>query len=195
MPLSIGLMVAGVALVYFAVLPWTCSFFFGFTSSVQTPDAKVVTIEPYAPAIMPHLKGSPPHPKDGEMWIDDSQGKIKIFFDGETRSMMFNTDTLLASHITLSDYIDMVVGLVITFAIAFQMPLVVLALARIGIVEIKTLKGMRRYVYFSMSILAALLAPHDVVTAQLALMVPLILLFELGVFLATRAERRDQLES
>ncbi len=194
MPLSISLMIAGVALVYFAVLPWTCSFFLLFTASVPMPNSQVTTTTRYTPTTVPSLQGNPPNPVEGEIWIDTTQGKIKIFFENTVRSMTFNTDSLLAPNISLSDYIDMVVGLVITFAIAFQMPLAVLALARIGIIEIKTLRKSRRYVYFSMSILAAVLAPHDVVTAQLALMFPLILLFELGIWLADRAEKRDLLD-
>jgi len=61
---------------------------------------------------------------------------------------------------------------------------VVLALAKIGIVEVSALKAGRRYVYFAMSIVAAVITPGDVITATVALMVPLILLYELGILLA-----------
>ena len=188
-PLSVTLMILGVMLVYFGVLPWTCKFFYGFNDSVGTPEKQLITTEKYTPTVVPHLWGNPAHPQIGEIWIDDSQGKVNLYLSDKTvRSLTFNADSLLASHVTLTDYIDMVVGLVITFALAFQLPLVVLALVKIGIIQLDTLRGARRYVYFSMSILAAVLAPHDVVTAQVALMVPLVLLFELGVFLARRSE-------
>jgi len=52
------------------------------------------------------------------------------------------------------------------------------------LVEIDTLRHWRRYVYLGLCMLAAALAPGDVVTATIALMVPLVLLYELGIFLA-----------
>src|SRR6266496_3492882 len=51
--------------------------------------------------------------------------------------------------------------------LAFQLPLVVLALVRIGILEIETLKKMRRIVYFILTIIAAVIVP-DVVTGMVA---------------------------
>ena len=79
----------------------------------------------------------------------------------------------------------MVVGLLLAFGISFQLPLVVMALVRVGILDIDFLKRMRRYVYFIMAVIAALIIP-DVVTGMVALMVPLILLYELGLWLAAR---------
>jgi len=54
---------------------------------------------------------------------------------------------------------------------------------RIGIVDVPQLKKMRKVVYFSMSIVAAFIVP-DVVTGMIALLIPLILLFEMGLWLA-----------
>jgi Sec-independent protein secretion pathway component TatC len=50
------------------------------------------------------------------------------------------------------------------------------------------LKASRRYVYFGMSILAAAITPGDVITATVALMFPLIGLFELGIWLSRERE-------
>ena len=91
--------------------------------------------------------------------------------------------------ITMSKYIDMVIGLLLAFGLCFQLPLVVLALNRIGILDIATLKAARRIVYFLMSIVAAVIIP-EVITGMLALMIPLILLYELGIFLAWWSERQ-----
>ena len=59
-----------------------------------------------------------------------------------------------------------------------------LALVRIGIVEIDQLKSMRRYIYFAIAVLAAAITPGDVITATILLMIPLVLLYELGIWLA-----------
>jgi sec-independent protein translocase protein TatC len=64
------------------------------------------------------------------------------------------------------------------------MPLVVLALVRIGIVEVEQLKTMRRYIYFAIAVLAAAITPGDVITATILLTIPLVMLYELGIWLA-----------
>ena len=74
--------------------------------------------------------------------------------------------------------------MLLTFGLSFQLPLVVLALVRIGIVDIDQLKAFRRYVYFAITILAAAITPGDVITATILLMIPLIFLYELGIWLA-----------
>ena len=90
----------------------------------------------------------------------------------------------------MATYIDMVVGLLLSFGLAFQMPLVVLALNKIGIMSIEVLKKWRRVVYFSMSIVAACIVP-DVATGMIALLIPLILLYELGILLAQWSEKGE----
>jgi len=92
--------------------------------------------------------------------------------------------------ITLATYFEMVIGLLLSFGLAFQLPLVVLALVRIGIMEIETLKKMRRIVYFILTIIAAVIVP-DVVTGMVALMIPLILLYEFGILLASWGTKKE----
>jgi sec-independent protein translocase protein TatC len=72
----------------------------------------------------------------------------------------------------------------VVFGLSFQMPLIVLALERTGIADIAALKAGRRYVYFALVVIAAVITPGDVITATMALLVPLILLYELGIWLA-----------
>ena len=67
------------------------------------------------------------------------------------------------------------------------------ALVAIGIVERDMLKQSRRYIYFAMSIVAAAITPGDVITATVALMFPLIGLFELGIWLSK--ERKETISA
>ena len=69
--------------------------------------------------------------------------------------------------------------------------LVVLALERIGIADVAALKAGRRYVYFVLVIIAAVITPGDVITATVALLVPLILLYELGIWLSQLGRKKD----
>jgi sec-independent protein translocase protein TatC len=128
------------------------------------------------------------------MWLDLSQKRLKLFLNDEVHIINLAPPNIASPMITLSKYIDMVVGMLLAFGICFQLPLVVLALNKIGILDIATLRSLRRYVYFGMSIIAACIIP-DVVTGMVALMVPLILLYELGIFLAWWSERSKPKET
>jgi sec-independent protein translocase protein TatC len=189
MPLSVVLLVAGMAFLYTFVLPITLKFFIAFDLGppiTVTPPAQVDPTGATVPAvIVPMLHGDPPNPLNGQIWMDLVQRRIKVVFDGHVRSLQFGSDQLVTPLITLSTYIDMVLSMLLGFGLAFQLPLVVLLLVRIGIVDVPTLRAFRKYAYFIITIIAAVIVP-DVVGGMIALMVPLILLYELGVWMAAR---------
>lgn len=84
---------------------------------------------------------------------------------------------------TLENYISMVGKLILGFGLVFELPVVVLLLAALGIIDYRTLRRKRPYVVVGIFILAALLTPPDVVT-QVLMAVPLLILFEICVLLA-----------
>jgi sec-independent protein translocase protein TatC len=187
-PLSIVLLFCGMLFVYYVVLPFSLQFFIAFTADfpLQLPDATDAAHASATsqPTFVQAIPGNPAHPVELQLWFDTLQHRLKIFTGGNVRVIPFGPDNLLATSFTLPDYLDLVLQLLLTFALAFQLPIVVMALARIGLVEIDTLRHWRRYVYLGLCMLAAALAPGDVVTATIALMIPLVLLYELGIFLA-----------
>jgi sec-independent protein translocase protein TatC len=192
-PLSLALLIGGMLFVYFLVLPWSIQFFIDFGSGIPMPSSitrshhtvQVPTTGPSALPRFPMLKGDPAPPvPEGAHWINSEQGRIKVMINGQAQTMYYGGSNLLAPHITLPDYIDLVLGMLVTFGLSFQLPLVVMALGKAGIVEVQTLKATRRYVYFGMAVLAAVITPGDVITATVLLMFPLILLYELGIWLA-----------
>jgi len=184
LPMSISLLLIGMVFVYFIVLPWSMSFVIDFASAVPVPGERFTTTQPHDAVILPALTGDPASPRENEMWIDESTSKIKIFHKGQIRSLRFGTENLLAPDFKLSQYISLVVGMLFAFALSFQLPLLVMALVRIGIFDVEQLKAARKYVYFALAIAAAAITPGDVVTATIALMIPLGLLYELGLWLA-----------
>jgi sec-independent protein translocase protein TatC len=185
LPLSVTLLVTGMVFLYLFVLPLMLEFFLTF--GMGDPMSTGRRIDPRAatqPAmVLPRFDGDPEHPREGQVWVDESQHRLKFIDGGVLCVIPYGNASLATPLITLATYIDMVINLLLSFGLAFQMPLIVLALVRIGIFEVEDLKKMRRVVYFSMSIVAAFIVP-DVVTGMVALMVPLILLFELGLWLA-----------
>jgi sec-independent protein translocase protein TatC len=187
-PLSIALLITGMVFVYFVVLPFSLQFFITFTMDLPlvmptSPQARHLPATAQ-PTYVQSVAGNPQIPKENQIWFDTEQNRLKMFVGGKVRVIPFGPDNLVATHFTLPDYLDLVLQLLLSFGLAFQLPLVVMALARIGIVEIATLKKWRRFMYLGLAVLAAALAPGDVVTATIALLIPLILLYELGIFLA-----------
>ena len=80
-------------------------------------------------------------------------------------------------------YLSFVLTMFIAFGAAFEVPIVVVVLARMGLVSIEKLKEFRSYFVVLAFIIAAVLTPPDVVS-QLALAIPMCLLYELGIWAA-----------
>ena len=80
-------------------------------------------------------------------------------------------------------YLSFVLTMFIAFGLAFEVPIVVIVLARLGVVSIQKLKEFRGYFIVLAFIIAAVITPPDVVS-QLALAVPMCLLYEIGIWAA-----------
>ena len=196
-PLSIALMVTGVLFVYFVVLPLTIEFFLSFSSAIPLPAGYQSPVVHVKPDLLPKaaiVHGDPSNPPEGAFWFNDLEQRLKIKLHNEVRVLPFGPENLLTPLISLDDYINFVLMFMLVFAVAFQLPLVQLALVRVGIVEIQFLKKQRRLVYFIMAAVAAVIAPGDVVTSMLALLIPLLILYEFGIWLAQWGEKQRQRE-
>lgn len=80
-------------------------------------------------------------------------------------------------------YLSFVLNMFLAFGLAFEVPIVVIVLARMGIVTIKQLKDFRGYFVVLAFVIAAIVTPPDVVS-QLALAIPMCLLYEIGIWAA-----------
>ncbi len=83
----------------------------------------------------------------------------------------------------IEQYFGFVLTLFLVFGIAFEVPVAVIVLARIGIVSIEQLKKFRGYFIVSSFIVAAVVTPPDVIS-QLALAIPMCILYEIGIIAA-----------
>ena len=80
-------------------------------------------------------------------------------------------------------YLGFVISMFIAFGLAFEVPIVVIVLARMGLVSIEKLKAFRSYFIVLAFIIAAIVTPPDVVS-QLALAIPMVILYEIGIWAA-----------
>ena len=80
-------------------------------------------------------------------------------------------------------YLSFVLTMFIAFGAAFEVPVIVVVLARMGLVSIEKLKAFRAYFVVIAFIVAAVLTPPDVVS-QLALAIPMCILYEVGIWAA-----------
>ena len=80
-------------------------------------------------------------------------------------------------------YLSFVLTMFVAFGLAFEVPIVVIVLARMKIVSIQKLKDFRSYFIVLAFIIAAIVTPPDVVS-QLALAIPMVILYEVGIWAA-----------
>ncbi len=97
----------------------------------------------------------------------------------------------LEAMISFSSYLSYAASLMIGFGLAFELPVAVMILARLGIVTSGFLAAKRSFAVVIIFFLAAVLTPPDVVS-QILMGVPMLLLYELSIFLAWIAGRKGK---
>ncbi len=96
----------------------------------------------------------------------------------------------LEQNITIGPYMALVTRTLLGFGLIFELPVVMLVLSVVGVVDTETLRKGRRWAIVLITIVASFITPGDVVILTVFLMVPLLLLYELGIWLARVVERR-----
>jgi len=97
----------------------------------------------------------------------------------------------VVNQITPSSYLSFVLGICNPLGIAFELPLLVLILARIGLVTHTFLARVRKFAFLAIMILAAVLSPPDIISMSIFL-VPLYGLYEFSILLARLAQPKKR---
>jgi sec-independent protein translocase protein TatC len=100
-------------------------------------------------------------------------------------------------QITIDQYLRMLFRFILPFGLAFQLPIVIYVLHRLGIVSLPGLKKNRKYIVFAMFVLATLITPPDLLS-QIMLALPLIALYEISIIvirITTARKKNTEVET
>lgn len=89
----------------------------------------------------------------------------------------------------MNEYLSFVMALILAFGISFELPVLLVLLCRVGIIDSYQLASKRRYAAVAMVTFAAIVTPPDVFS-QLALAIPMYILYEVSIYIARLVERR-----
>ncbi|MBN1513998.1 MAG: twin-arginine translocase subunit TatC, partial [Phycisphaerae bacterium] len=205
-PVSVVLFGAGVLFMYFLVLPVVLNFFVGFSMGIPMPEtqpswlqrlmipSEAPTSQPASvpePMSIPLLAQPPENAAPGAIWFDTSTDRLLLMTADGIRSLpmrVADAPNPVRSEFGLNFYVSFVLSLALAFGLAFELPVAVVFLVLTRIVPVAMFNRSRRYVVFGIFVAAAILTPPDVVS-QILLAIPMILLFEGGLFFGRMIER------
>lgn len=105
----------------------------------------------------------------------------------------FQLDENIENRWTITSYINTLIPLILGTGLAFQLPLAMYFLTKIGIVSSSFLKKYRKHAYVIMLIIAGIITPPDMIS-QIIVTLPLALLYEVSILLAKKIERENKKE-
>ncbi|ASS70071.1 twin-arginine translocase subunit TatC [Bacillus atrophaeus] len=93
--------------------------------------------------------------------------------------------------IGINEYFHFLLQLTIPFGLLFQMPVILMFLTRLGIVTPMFLAKIRKYAYFTLLVIAALITPPELLS-HIMVTVPLLILYEISIFISRAAYLKSQ---
>jgi len=95
----------------------------------------------------------------------------------------------MTSQWAVDEYIGFVLRLIMGFGIVFEMPVMALFLAKVGVLTAKRMRSIRRYAIVGIFILGAIFTPPDPIS-QILMAMPLLLLYEISIWVCKVSQRK-----
>ena len=103
----------------------------------------------------------------------------------------YSISSTVTNQINILSYISSVTSIVISGGVAFELPVVIYFLSKIGLLTPKFLRKYRRHAYVLLLIIAAIITPPDVLS-QMIVSIPLVILYEISIFISARVDKAHQ---
>jgi sec-independent protein translocase protein TatC len=100
---------------------------------------------------------------------------------------------LMAPSFTADKYFSFLLNMTLPFGVAFEMPIVLMFLTTLGIINPYKVTKVRKYAYFILVIIASMISPPELLS-HISVAIPLILLFEISIFLAKGVYKKKQIK-
>ena len=103
----------------------------------------------------------------------------------------FNTSDFIHSSISVASYLDFMIGMLLTFGLVFEEPMLAFVLTNLGVLSPHLLRKVRSYAIPLIFLLAAIITPPDVFS-QFMVAVPMLALYELSILISAAVYRRRE---
>jgi len=80
----------------------------------------------------------------------------------------------------MSEYLSLIIKLILAFGLCFQLPLILLSLSKLGVITLEGLKRNRKYAFLIIVVISAIITPPDIIS-PLSLIIPLYALYEISI--------------
>jgi sec-independent protein translocase protein TatC len=103
----------------------------------------------------------------------------------------YSINPQVSNQINIQSYISSVISIVIAGGVAFELPVVIYFLSKVGLLTPRFLRKYRRHSYIILLIIAAIITPPDVLS-QMIVSIPLVILYEISIFISSRVDKANQ---
>lgn len=103
-------------------------------------------------------------------------------------------EDLATPMLSIDKYVSFLFSFLLPFGVVFEMPVAIFMATRVGWVTVQQLTSSRKFVFFGLFVLSAILTPPDIIS-QIMLGLPMYLLYEVSVLVARLTKPRNSLES
>jgi sec-independent protein translocase protein TatC len=198
LPGSAVLSVAGVALLYYVMLPLMLHVLVLIAKGAEIdpgdPDLPPAAVERLAATDEVSVRAAaPPDPAAWDVWLKVPEMELWMAIADEDGEIVPEIITRGGGRIDqtfrLSALVNFTLVLLLGIVIAFQMPLVIMLLGWVGLADVQWLRARRKYALVLCGIVSAIITPADAVS-MLLMLVPLYGLYELGILLVILAPAR-----